>query len=81
MAIRYGMLRIPNEDKIKLKKRAERLTVELRNLTNKKQKVSMTKVIKYYANQPLELYPYQIVQIFGKNKDNRINRLRKRTIW
>ena len=81
MAIKYGMLRIPIEDKIKLKKRAINLTNELRNLTNKKQKVSMTKVLKYYANQPLELYPYQIVQIFGKNKDNRLNRLKRKTIW
>ena len=80
MAIKYSMLRIPTDAKLKIKIRANNLSKELTNLTHKKSKVNMTQLIKYYAHQPLELYDSEIIQIFGKNKRNQLNNMKKRTI-
>jgi hypothetical protein len=68
MAKQYKMLRVPADIHFKISNRAKRIGSELTKITHKPIRVSMTSILKYYANKPVEMYPQELIDFFGKNK-------------
>jgi len=68
MAKQYKMIRIPADIHVKLSGRAKKIGNELANITHKPNKVSMVSVLRYYANKPVEMYPQELIDYFGKHK-------------